>query len=105
MSQLSFEQRVGMSVRRLQFENDVMRALVAPDVPVVDVEAVKSQAEILKTGTESVTERDAQSAEVLLRSIANLERLDAPIPASERDERHRAAIESATEHFSRDDLK
>ena len=105
MSQISFEQRIGISARQLNFDNDTMRALVAKEVPVVDVEAVVQQAESLKAGAESATDRDKASAEVLLRSIADFRRLYQPASPNERDERHLAVIESASEYFSRKDLK
>lgn len=105
MSQFSLEARVGISARQLQFDNETMQTLVAKEVVVVDIEAVERQAELLKTGAESATERDKASAQILLQSIAGFRRLDAPVPPSERSARQMEAIENATEYFSRKDLK
>jgi hypothetical protein len=105
MSQISLEQRIGISARQLHFDNGTMQALVAKEVAIVDVGAVEQQAELLKAGAESATERDKASAEILLRSIANFRRLDQPVPPNERSERQMASIESASGYFSRKDLK
>jgi hypothetical protein len=105
MSQMSFEQRIGISARKLNFDNGTMRALVAKEVPVVDVDAVVRQAELLKTGAELATGRDQASAEVLLRSIDDFRRLYQPVHPNDRDKRQMASVESASEYFSRKDLK
>lgn len=105
MSQRSYDQQVGLNARRLRFENATMKSLIAPDLKVVDVDAVKRQAELLKQGADSASSRDVTSAVSLLQFIVETKDRNAPIPVSDYTEHFTALIESTPKHFNRDDLK
>lgn len=103
MSQLSLEQQVRGIIIRANFANPEINALVK-DVVHLDVGAVVRCAEELKCDA-TATARDIQNADMIIGSIARLEKIDQQRAQSERDVRQKALIEQAASAFDRSSLK